>query len=146
MTENGMTETENRIEAPVKEAGGETGAAEYTRHPMAPIADRRRAPRLKSLLTGTIVFDDHNSTMDCTVRNISAWGAKVTLPDAFRVPDDFNLVVPHHDQTHRAKVIWRKGDSAGLALSDVEEHVLKHKKTPREAALERRKAMLSAIY
>ena len=56
------------------------------RHPMAPIADRRRAPRLKSLLSGTIVFDDHNSTMDCTVRNISAWGAKVMLPEAFRIP------------------------------------------------------------
>ena len=89
---------------------------------MAPIADRRRAPRLRSLLTGTIAFDDNNSTMDCTVRNISAWGAKIVLPDAFRVPDDFNLVVPHHDQTHRAKVIWRKGESAGLALSDLEEH------------------------
>jgi PilZ domain len=140
MSESGMTE--NQVEAPV----GERDAAENARHPMAPVADRRRAPRLKSLLTGTIICDDLTSTLDCTVRNISAWGAKVTLPDAFRVPDDFNLVVPHHDQTHRAKVIWRKGDSAGLALSDVEEHALKHKKTPREAALERRKAMLSAIY
>jgi PilZ domain len=116
------------------------------RHPMAPIADRRRAPRLKSLLTGTIVFDDRNSTMDCTVRNISAWGAKVALPDAFRVPEEFNLVIPHHDQTHRAKVIWRKGESAGLALSDVEEHESQRRLTPREAALERRKSMLAALY
>jgi PilZ domain len=116
------------------------------RHPMAPIADRRRAPRLRSLLTGTIAFDDNNSTMDCTVRNISAWGAKIVLPDAFRVPDDFNLVVPHHDQTHRAKVIWRKGESAGLALSDLEEHEERNRLTPREAALVRRKAMLDALY
>ncbi len=123
-----------------------TEASTEARQSTAPIADRRRAPRLKSLLTGTIVFDDHNSTMDCVVRNISAWGAKITLPDAFRVPDQFNLAVPHHDQTHRAEVIWRKGESAGLALSDVEEHALKHKLTPREAAAERRKTILSAIY
>jgi len=125
----------------------QTKAPEHQpRHPMAPIADRRRAPRLKSLLSGTIVFDDHNSTLDCTVRNISAWGAKVVLPEAFRIPDDFNLVVPHHIQTHRARVIWRRGESAGLALSDVEEHALKHKVTPREAAAERRKAMLNSLY
>jgi hypothetical protein len=43
------------------------------------------------------------------------------LADAFRLPDSFNLRVPHHDQTHRAKVVWRKGDAAGLALTDVEE-------------------------
>jgi PilZ domain len=124
----------------------ETAGQANARHPMAPIADRRKAPRLRSLLSGTIVFDDHNSTMDCTVRNVSAWGAKIMLPDAFRVPDEFNLVIPHHDQTHRAKVIWRKGESAGLALSDVEEHEERHKLTPREAALERRKAILSALY
>ena len=121
----------------------EGGAA---RHPMAPIADRRKAPRLRSLLTGTIRFDDHNSTMDCTVRNISAWGAKVVLPEAYRVPEEFNLVVPHHDQTHRAKVIWRQGEAAGLALSDIEEHEAANRLTPREAARERRKSMLDALY
>ena len=35
------------------------------------VPDRRREPRLRSLLTGTIVFDN-KCTMDCTVRNISA--------------------------------------------------------------------------
>jgi hypothetical protein len=117
-----------------------------TLHPNAPIADRRRAPRLKSLLTGTIVYDDRNSTMDCTVRNISAWGARVTLPDAFRIPEEFNLVVPHHDQTHRAKVIWRKGEAAGLALSDVEEYEAETRRSPREAAFERRRSMLEGLY
>ena len=123
----------------------ETAGQANARHPMAPIADRRKAPRLRSLFSGTIVFDDHNSTMDCTVRNVSAW-AQDHAAQSFRVPDEFNLVIPHHDQTHRAKVIWRKGESAGLALSDVEEHEERHKLTPREAALERRKAIISALY
>jgi len=114
--------------------------------PEGPIPERRRVPRLKCLLTGILAFDDRTSTMDCTVRNISAWGARVVLPDAFRLPEAFNLVVPHHSQTHRAEVIWRKGDNAGLALSDAEEHEARHKSTPREAAFERRRAMLSAIY
>jgi hypothetical protein len=87
----------------------------------APIADRRLAPRLKTLLTGILVFDENGTTMDCLVRNLSAYGAKVILADAFRLPDEFSLKVPHHDQTHRAKVIWRRGDDAGLSLRDVED-------------------------
>ena len=99
----------------------------------APAPDRRLAPRLRSLLSGTIVFDD-KATMDCTVRNISAYGAKAVIADAFRLPDEFNLRIPHHAKTHRAKVIWRKGDAAGFALSDAEEteNPQRHRLTPRE--------------
>jgi hypothetical protein len=100
----------------------------------APIADRRLAPRLKTLLTGILVFDENGTTMDCLVRNLSAYGARLVLADAFRLPDEFNLRVPHHDQTHRAKVIWRRGDDAGVSLRDVEEieHRGRLRMTPRE--------------
>jgi len=96
--------------------------------------DRRRAPRLRSLLSGTIVFDN-KATMDCTVRNISANGAMAVIADAFRLPDEFNLRIPHHARTHRAKVIWRKGEAAGFALSDMEEmaHPQRHRLTRHEA-------------
>jgi hypothetical protein len=96
------------------------------RPPQTAIADRRRAPRLRCLLSGMIVHDDGTSTMDCLVRNISAWGARIAVGDAFRLPEDFNLVVPHHAQTHRARIIWRKGDAAGLALADVAEDASPH--------------------
>ena len=99
----------------------------------APAPDRRREPRLRSLLSGTIVFEN-KATMDCTVRNISANGAKAVIADAFRLPDEFNLRIPHHAKTHRAKVIWRKGDAAGFALSDAVEmaHAQRNRLTPRE--------------
>ena len=60
-----------------------------------------------------IVFDD-KATMDCTVRNISAYGAGVVLADAFRLPDTFNLRIPHHDQTHRARSDLAEGRCRGL--------------------------------
>jgi hypothetical protein len=88
-------------------------------HDLTPMQERRRAPRLRTLLGGRLVFDDGVSTMDCTVRNLSAWGARIVLADAFRLPRSFRLVVPHHHQTHRATIVWRKGDVAGVALSDV---------------------------
>ncbi len=107
-----------------------------------PHPERRRKPRLRSLLTGAIVFDD-KCTMDCTVRNISAYGAKVVLADAFRLPQAFTLRIPHHDQAHRATVVWRKGDAAGLALSDVQDtaHPERHRTTQRELMRAHQKEM-----
>ena len=106
------------------------------------VPDRRREPRLRCLLSGTIVFENL-CTMDCTVRNISAWGAKVVLADAFRLPEEFNLRIPHHDQTHRARVIWRKGDAAGFALTDVEATARppRHRLTRRESERLHRKEL-----
>ena len=80
---------------------------------LEPVPDRRSERRLRSLLTGTIVFDN-KCTMDCTVRNISAFGARVVLADAFRLPDTFNLRIPHHDQTHRARTDLAEGRCGGL--------------------------------
>jgi hypothetical protein len=104
--------------------------------------DRRHERRLRCLLSGTIVFDNL-ATMDCTVRNISAYGAKAVIADAFRLPDEFKLRIPHHDKMHHAKVIWRKGDAAGFALSDVEDigHGQRHRVTKRESERLRRKAL-----
>jgi hypothetical protein len=104
--------------------------------------ERRRGPRLRSLLIGAVVFDDRRM-MDCQVRNISAYGARIMMPDAFRLPDEFELRVPHHDQTHHAQVVWRKGDTAGVALSDVKEmpHREHQRLTPHERDVARRKEL-----
>jgi hypothetical protein len=122
--------------------------SEAAANPGAVIAERRLAPRLKTLLTGILVFDDTGTTMDCLVRNISAYGARVMLADAFRLPDSFNLRVPHHDQVHRATVVWRKGDAAGLALADVEEiqHRDHRRMTPREMKRAHQKEMDAAQF
>lgn len=113
----------------------------------AEFVERRRKPRLRSLLSGMLLFDDKTS-MDCAVRNISAYGAKVVLADAFRLPDVFDLRIPHHDQTHHAKVIWRKGDAAGLELSDVEPipHHEHRRMTPAEAKRAHQKEMDAAQF
>jgi hypothetical protein len=111
-----------------------------------PDVERRSEPRLRTLLTGRIQFDNHTSTMDCTIRSLSAHGGRVVLSEAFRLPESFNLTVPHHNQTHRAKIIWRRAESAGLALTDIEapEHPQHHRKTPREIERARRKEMADA--
>jgi hypothetical protein len=113
-----------------------------------PEVERRREPRLKTLLSGIIKFDDHTSTMDCAVRSLSAYGARIVLSEAFRIPDAFDLAIPHHDQTHRAEVVWRRGESAGLVLSDVEarEKPEHRHMTPRQMRRAQQKEMTDALY
>src|SRR5688572_8892644 len=106
-----------------------------------PFVERRSEPRVGSLLSGTIVFHGNLATLDCTVRSISAHGARVELAEIFRMPEEFNLVVPHHDQVHHAVVKWRKGERAGLLLSDVEEDSPRRR---REAAGEQRRTAMKA--
>jgi hypothetical protein len=72
--------------------------------------------------------------MDCAVRNLSAHGAKVVLPDAYRVPQDFELGIPHHEKVHRAEVVWRKGEAAGITLSDIQYQAPRVTKRQKELA------------
>ena len=50
--------------------------SEAAANPSAVIAERRIAPRLKTLLTGVLVFDEKGTTMDCLVRRASAPAAR----------------------------------------------------------------------
>ena len=82
--------------------------------------ERRKEPRLKSLLGGRISFSRRQSTMDCIVRNIGPHGALVVFPHTSLTPTEFTLHIPHRGEAHSAKVIWRRHDRAGVTLSDTE--------------------------
>ncbi len=114
----------------------------------ASTAEQRRVPRLRTLLGGIVQFDDHTSTMDCTIRSLSAYGARVELAEAFRLPDAFDLAIPHHDQVHRAEVMWRRGERAGLALTDLKprEAPVRRHMTPRQLRRAHQKEMDNALY
>jgi hypothetical protein len=81
--------------------------------------DRRRILRQKSFLRGTIHFNNRRSALDCLVRDISRYGARLIFSDAATVPDAFDLHIPQKDQTLRSHVIWRHGQEVGAAFADV---------------------------
>jgi hypothetical protein len=84
--------------------------------------DRRRLPRLKSLLRGRVYFNNRNSTIECLVRDISALGARLAFADDVTIPDVIELYVPHKDQIYRSHTVWRHGSEAGIAFSMPEEN------------------------
>ncbi|MDR3507130.1 MAG: PilZ domain-containing protein [Caulobacteraceae bacterium] len=75
---------------------------------------RRREPRLRTLLTGKLVFGPHDMTADCTIRNLTAGGAKITTSLAAGLPPEFWLIVVRQNTAYRAAVAWRRGEELGL--------------------------------
>ncbi|MBA3516876.1 MAG: sensor domain-containing diguanylate cyclase [Rhizobiales bacterium] len=52
-----------------------------------------KSPRRRVLKGGQILFNDHKSIIDCTVRSLSEDGAGIDVFDAFRVPKMFDLLI-----------------------------------------------------
>ena len=69
--------------------------------------ERRQEPRARTLLGGKIVFDDHNRSMDCTLRNLGPHGALAQHSETFRIPPEFDLMIPHREEAHRARASLR---------------------------------------
>jgi hypothetical protein len=91
--------------------------------------ERRKEPRSRSLLSGVISFNEGRSSTGCAVRNLSEHGAMVVHSELFRMPGEFALAIPHRDEKHHARMIWRKGETAGLALSPCAEAPAKAKRS-----------------
>jgi len=107
--------------------------------------ERRREARQKSLLGGKVIFANHNCSMDCTIRNFSRNGALIVSDECYRMPEKFDFAIPVRDEEFHAEIVWRKGASAGLALTDADVPfaLAAHHVTPRAARIARRKAISS---
>lgn len=92
-----------------------------------PPAGRRvmveRAPRQRTCLGGKLVYSDgtdkaHGAfTLDCTVRDISAGGAKVIIGYQRPLPANLYLIIVKHCIAHQAEVVWMKYPARGLKFS-----------------------------
>lgn len=79
--------------------------------------ERRKTPRLRTLLGARASFNQQNTTLDCVVRNLSDHGALLVISDAVALPAAFDLEIPHRKRSYNAMVRWRSGDRVGLAFA-----------------------------
>lgn len=78
--------------------------------------ERRMTPRHHSPRPGVILIK-RVSIVECTVRDFSPAGAGLVLPDAIRLPKEFDLTF---DQaTRRCVTVWRQSDRMGLRFKSV---------------------------
>ena len=82
------------------------------------MVEARQGERVRALLRARIIFNNQNSTIDCTIRNISTSGAKIELGNTASVPAEFDLEIMQRGQIYRARIVWR--DVAALGVTFIE--------------------------
>ncbi len=81
-------------------------------------SERRVAPRTRILKSGKILFNNRFSTFDCTVRNISATGALLTIDPAVPLPKVFEIRIGEDEAVRPAKLVYRRDTLAGIHFLD----------------------------
>ena len=76
--------------------------------------DGRGAERKRVLLGGKIVFGDGAYSYDCTIRDMSASGARIGIPGATVLPKEFFLLDLKRGAAFDAELLWRNATQAGL--------------------------------
>jgi PilZ domain len=64
-----------------------------------------------------VVLVERVSIVECTVRDFSLAGAGLLLPDAIRLPEEFDLTFD--DATRHCVTVWRHADRMGLKFKSV---------------------------
>ena len=78
--------------------------------------EKRRAFRQRVLLGGKIVFEHGCMNIDCTLRNLSLYGAKLILPPGSVTPDRFEMIEMRNGKLYDCRVIWREYPYLGVAF------------------------------
>ncbi len=69
-------------------------------------------------MAARILFNNGQTTVDCTIRNLSDGGAKLQVSGAVTLPDEFELSIPQRNQKRRVRLCWRNDDFCGVAYLD----------------------------
>jgi PilZ domain len=70
--------------------------------------------RSRVLESAKIVSANNWSVMDCTLRDLSATGAKLLCGDPLSVASEFKLLLPKENTIQNARVVWRKDGMLGI--------------------------------
>ncbi|MGH6830219.1 MAG: PilZ domain-containing protein [Methylocella sp.] len=82
-----------------------------------PRKDHRAAGRQRALKQGKILFLNNLSIVDCTIRDLSPAGCKISCGDTLSVPSEFRLVTVNDNLIRNAKVMWRRGGQIGIQFT-----------------------------
>ena len=75
--------------------------------------ERRTAPRMRTLKSGTILFN-RAAGIDCCVRNLSAKGACLEVASQVGIPAEFVLLIERDRLRQPCQVIWRRATRLGV--------------------------------
>jgi hypothetical protein len=79
--------------------------------------EQRKAPRKKVLLTGKVIYGDGAQVFDCTIRDISATGARITLAQGRVIPEAVYLLDMGNRMAYQAQVVSQRAGGFGLRFA-----------------------------
>jgi len=80
-------------------------------------SERRHDARERTFLQARLIFGHGALSTPCTVTQLSATGARLTLPEGVTLPDHFELAIPQRGIHCQARIIWRRDAQAGVAFA-----------------------------
>ena len=78
--------------------------------------ERRNERRMRALKSAKIAFNFGRSVIDCTVRNISASGARIDIANPVGVPESFMLVIEADQFMRRCRAVWSHEQRIGVTF------------------------------
>lgn len=78
--------------------------------------ERRGEQRRKALKGGHIAFNGGYSAYECTVKDVSAHGARLSFGDMAAVPHEFALTIRGEGKSRPARLVWRHRGMVGVAI------------------------------
>ena len=76
--------------------------------------ERRDSPRYRVLKRGLLAFG--GGGVECTVRNLSASGARVDVAAPADIPGQFHLVIEADQFIRRGRPVWNNERQIGIAF------------------------------
>jgi hypothetical protein len=76
--------------------------------------DKRNAPRYRVLGHAQIL--GRNGAVNCVIRDLSDTGAKLGVAASAKLPAEFDLWLVQRKVKLRARLMWRRGEFAGVAF------------------------------
>lgn len=77
--------------------------------------ERRTATRHRVFKGATLTYNKGYGALECTVRNLSERGARLSLGETIGLPPSFDLTISG-EQPRPARVVWRSMIAAGVAF------------------------------
>jgi hypothetical protein len=76
--------------------------------------NERRSTKRQRVLTAGSIQISIGGAIDCTVRNLSQFGAALDVQSTVGIPDEFILIIPNDRLRLPCRVAWRKAGRIGI--------------------------------
>lgn len=87
------------------------------------VADSRKQARQRMLQVGKIAYNEGAISLDCTIRDLSPTGARITIAKGQIIPTKVVLIYPRLQNAYECEIAWIRAPQYGLKFLAV--HTLK---------------------